>query len=40
VYTRGGIYGSTADDGFRDLWSGVNDNPNQDQFVVKLRYQF
>ena len=40
VYTRGGLYGSTGDDGFQQLWSGVNDNPNQDQFVVKLRYQF
>jgi hypothetical protein len=40
VYTRGGVYGSSGDDGFQDLWSGVNDNPNQDQFVVKLRYRF
>jgi hypothetical protein len=40
VYTRGGLYRSTGDDGFQQLWSGVNDNPNQDQFVVKLRYQF
>jgi Domain of unknown function (DUF5916) len=40
VYTRGGVYGSSGDEGFQELWSRANDNPNQDQFVVKMRYRF
>lgn len=40
VYTRGGLDSGAGDEGFQALWSGVNDQPNQDQMVVKLRYRF
>jgi hypothetical protein len=40
VYTRGGLAGADGERGFAELWSDALDTPNQDQFIVKLRYRF